>query len=97
MTSPLRVLKEVRPDFGKALKGPEKLPHSVPKGPLGLVQGEVFSEKIFSGKSKTRKKYYDNGSFETVVVPPSRRVILHKILQVSTYTTIFYSLHRKQR
>jgi hypothetical protein len=24
-------------------KGPEKLPHSVPKDPLGLVQGKVFS------------------------------------------------------
>jgi hypothetical protein len=26
--------------------GPEKLPHSVPKGPLGLVQGKVFLGKL---------------------------------------------------
>jgi hypothetical protein len=47
VTRPLRVLKDGRPDFGKALKGPEKLPHSVPKGPKsGLVPGKVFSEKF---------------------------------------------------
>jgi hypothetical protein len=28
------------PDFGKALKGPEKLPHSVPKGKKKFSQGK---------------------------------------------------------
>jgi hypothetical protein len=34
------------PDFGYFNYGLEKLPHSVPKGPLGLVQGKVFSGKL---------------------------------------------------
>jgi hypothetical protein len=33
-------------NYDKPRLWPEKLPHSVPKGPLGLVQGKVFSGKL---------------------------------------------------
>jgi hypothetical protein len=33
------------PTLGYFNYGPEKLLHFVPKGPLGLVQGKVFSGK----------------------------------------------------
>jgi hypothetical protein len=60
VTSPLRVLKEVRPDFGKALKGPEKLKFFQGnfalvvdskaslnlKGPFGVTNLKVCSQKI---------------------------------------------------
>jgi hypothetical protein len=46
-----------REAFGTSPKGPEKPPHSVPKGPLGLVQGKVFSGKIIMALPQSRALY----------------------------------------
>jgi hypothetical protein len=43
---------KIKKYIGQYLFSQKKLPHSVPKGPLGLVQGKVFS----AGPNKKKEK-----------------------------------------
>jgi hypothetical protein len=59
--------------------GPKKLPHSVPKGPLGLVQGKVFFREI---KKNMQEGHFLTANIFTANIFPldkSQRALWHRV------------------